>query len=69
MALVAEEERRPADAAREFQEARDWALVWRSGATLELLIRAREAGEWSLQDAREGGYEYLKACLRHPTYR
>jgi rhomboid protease GluP len=63
-ALVAKEEKRADDAARELQQARDWALVWRSGATLEMVIHAHEGGAWSLQDAREYGYRVINAYFR-----
>jgi rhomboid protease GluP len=68
MALVAEEDRRPADAAREMEQARNWALIWRSGATLELVIRAHDGGAWRLQDAREYGYRAIKAFFSQRAY-
>lgn len=66
-AVIAEEDRRPADAVREFQEARRWAKVWRSEEKISRLIAAYKAGEWQAKDARQYGYKSLlpQLVIRH----
>ncbi|MCY3020033.1 MAG: rhomboid family intramembrane serine protease [Planctomycetota bacterium] len=66
LSVLAQQDKRPEDAARQLQEAREWSRVWGKQGTMDRLIVAYNEHAWTLHEAREHGYAELARAVSPP---